>query len=524
MVQQLKKVINRVAEELSALGLTSEVLRDLMQEQEVSNSNGNGVILPGGGNLEELADTASIISHEVVRGKNTEVGVGAGEGKDSSADESELSEKAKGKRKVRRRARASYEMAGKISLSLLFSKTFTVLNGILRTGTTDKPEPRIRLIFSSASSNSGSSDSDYDASHSYPLFQHVHHTSSDTDPSTQSGPSSNQESPSRFAEVDSEDDKNVTEDKVGDEEDASSTASLGIEEVDFEGAGMKESTLLKKMYGVGEHSDDEQDFSPEGEERELRKRISRRNSRDTIIDVERRRSSETVRWVKEDAAASTSPPSPTSAIPEPIFEEPKDFGLEADDEGLSDSASVSASPSTPVRRKKHHHRQPRKEVFIPLNSDTEFLTLLAQALASIAALQIAQKLQFTQSVALLSREVQQVSSPSRPKTDLYVWREIFALWVEAQIFESSREKDRGERSTDDVEEKLDWFVDQVAKRKLAKKMRHKESKAALEKFIKLNVELLDMKRFQLANEEAARKIVRSFFFFYFHIFRSKELW
>lgn len=84
-----------------------------MQEQEGSNSSGNGVILPGGGNLEELADNASFISHEVVRGKNREVGVGsAGERKDSSADESELSEKAKGKRKVRRRARATYEMAG----------------------------------------------------------------------------------------------------------------------------------------------------------------------------------------------------------------------------------------------------------------------------------------------------------------------------------------------------------------------------------------------------------------------------
>lgn len=159
------------------------------------------------------------------------------------------------------------------------------------------------------------------------------------------------------------------------------------------------------------------------------------------------------------------------------------------------------------RKRRHHHRQHHKEVFIPLNSDTEFLTLLAQALASIAALQIAQKQQFAQAVELLAREVSKVSSPSRPKTDLYVWREIFSLWVETQIFESAREKDRGERSAEDAEAKLDWFVDQIAKRKLAKKMKHKESRTALEKFIKLNVELLDMKRFQMANEEAARKIV-----------------
>jgi hypothetical protein len=109
---------------------------------------------------------------------------------------------------------------------------------------------------------------------------------------------------------------------------------------------------------------------------------------------------------------------------------------------------------------------------------------------------------------MLARQVSAVSSPARPKTDLYIWREIFTLWVEAQIFESRREKDRGERDVEAAQLKLGWFVDQVAKRGLAKKMRHKESRAALESFIKLNVELLDMKRFFFQNEEGARKIVR----------------
>lgn len=73
-----------------------------------------------------------------------------------------------------------------------------------------------------------------------------------------------------------------------------------------------------------------------------------------------------------------------------------------------------------------------------------------------------------------------VSSPSKPKTDLYVWREIFSLWVEAQVFESRRERDRGDRDTAEIEKKLDWFVAQVAARKLANKMKHKESRTALE--------------------------------------------
>ncbi len=67
---------------------------------------------------------------------------------------------------------------------------------------------------------------------------------------------------------------------------------------------------------------------------------------------------------------------------------------------------------------------------------------------------------------------------------MYVWREIFSLWVEAQVFESRRERDRGERDTQEIEKKLDWFVDQVAARKLANKMKHKESRTALEKVSK----------------------------------------
>lgn len=142
---------------------------------------------------------------------------------------------------------------------------------------------------------------------------------------------------------------------------------------------------------------------------------------------------------------------------------------------------IDADPLSVFRSRRHHHRTHKKEVFIPLNHDTEFLTLLAQAFSSLAEIQLRQKQNFTQAVELLAREVSNVSSPSKPKTDLYVWREIFALWVEAQVFESRRERDRGDRDTQEIEKKLDWFVAQVAVRKLANKMKHKESRIALEK-------------------------------------------
>jgi hypothetical protein len=106
----------------------------------------------------------------------------------------------------------------------------------------------------------------------------------------------------------------------------------------------------------------------------------------------------------------------------------------------------------------------------------------------------------------------------RNKTDLYAWREVFSLWIEGQIFESEREKDRGENSVVDAERRLQWFADQVGRRQLAQMMKFKESRAALEKFVNLNITLLDLKRFQVANEEAARKILKvrlSFLLFLF---------
>ena len=155
--------------------------------------------------------------------------------------------------------------------------------------------------------------------------------------------------------------------------------------------------------------------------------------------------------------------------------------------------------------RRHHHR---KEMCIPLTSDTEFFALLANAIIQLEALELQQKETFTEDIQDLASEVSRVSSPMRSKKDLYAWRSLFALWVEAQIFEGNVERDRGEHSIAQVETRLAWFVDQVGRNKLATQMKHKDSRSVMEKFVALNVKLLDLKRFQIANEEAARKILK----------------
>lgn len=171
---------------------------------------------------------------------------------------------------------------------------------------------------------------------------------------------------------------------------------------------------------------------------------------------------------------------------------------DADGEGETHDSDVVLGANIKSRRQNgHKKRRPhrhRKEITIELEYDSEFFTLLSQALASLTQLLQSEKQSFLDAVRALARSVQKTATPSKGKNDLYAWREVFSLWVEAGIFESDSERNRGERSIQEVEKRLNWFVDQIARRKLAKQMRNKESRVSLERFIELNQELLQLKR------------------------------
>ena len=84
----------------------------------------------------------------------------------------------------------------------------------------------------------------------------------------------------------------------------------------------------------------------------------------------------------------------------------------------------------------------------------------------------------------------------KTKSDLYAWRDIFQLYVEAEIFESVKEMDRGERDIAETEKRLALFAEQVTARGLndRRKLRFKESRDALENFLQLNVLLVNLKK------------------------------
>lgn len=77
-----------------------------------------------------------------------------------------------------------------------------------------------------------------------------------------------------------------------------------------------------------------------------------------------------------------------------------------------------------------------------------------------------------------------------------MWREIFQLYVEAEVFESVNESDRGERSLEESERRLQMFATQVTQRGLVAEGKFKlpQSRTALEAFLQLNLGILNIKK------------------------------
>ncbi|THH10374.1 hypothetical protein EW146_g8389 [Bondarzewia mesenterica] len=179
-----------------------------------------------------------------------------------------------------------------------------------------------------------------------------------------------------------------------------------------------------------------------------------------------------------------------------------------------------------------------REIIVPLVHDTAFYRLLSTALQSIAEHLSVVEAEFTRTLQVLSvgisqsaRPVSSTSAAFHPhsqaadagairapifrstytsKSDLYAWRQIFQLYVETEVFDSLSERQRGERTIEDSESRLKAFAERVTGRGLGdgRTLKLKESRAALETFLRLNVLLLDLKKFQRANIEATRKILK----------------
>ncbi|KAJ7471276.1 SPX domain-containing protein [Mycena galericulata] len=175
------------------------------------------------------------------------------------------------------------------------------------------------------------------------------------------------------------------------------------------------------------------------------------------------------------------------------------------------------------------------EIVIPLVSDSAFFQLLATTLQALRDNLLTINAQFVRTLGELTTLVSQSARPasatspgfkahsplsadaagvrvdaSSRKSDLSSWREIFQLYIEAEVFESVGERNRGERSIEESQTRLKQFAERVTARGLGdgRKLKLQQSRNALESFLELNLFILNVKKFELANAEATRKILK----------------
>ncbi|KAK9387149.1 SPX domain-containing protein [Lipomyces mesembrius] len=147
---------------------------------------------------------------------------------------------------------------------------------------------------------------------------------------------------------------------------------------------------------------------------------------------------------------------------------------------------------------------------IHLHSDSEFFKMLCSELVALDSLHEEQEKELTEQVTDIARRLPHAASPLQKKNDLYVWREIFRLYIDAGIFFSSLEQDHGERSVEQAKQQLTWFTDQIQQMDLINRFKSPESKSILESFWKLNMSLLQSAQFQTLNRTATTKILKKF--------------
>lgn len=147
---------------------------------------------------------------------------------------------------------------------------------------------------------------------------------------------------------------------------------------------------------------------------------------------------------------------------------------------------------------------------VPLVFDSEFFDLLQNDVNKIDALQAEEQKQLTTAVMELGKEVSAVSKPSRlSKSDLARWRQIFELYLDANVFFATQEQDHGARSSQKAVKQLQWFQTEVDNRGLAKHFKIQESQEAYNRFLQLNLNLLKNLQFQELNRLAVSKILKS---------------
>lgn len=154
---------------------------------------------------------------------------------------------------------------------------------------------------------------------------------------------------------------------------------------------------------------------------------------------------------------------------------------------------------------------------VHLHTAANFFNLLDPKLAELDVIQQAEGKRLESQIVELSTEVTALTEPAyqkkgkfKARSDVAIWRQILALYVQHAIFFSPYERNRGSRTFDKAKSQLELFSQDLVDQGLVKKFKEKTSRQAFDHFVAINLDILKAMRFQELNMEAVRKILKKF--------------
>lgn len=149
-------------------------------------------------------------------------------------------------------------------------------------------------------------------------------------------------------------------------------------------------------------------------------------------------------------------------------------------------------------------------ITISLVEDTKFFQILYEEIEGLREFKEAEEKEITDKVEDIASNVATVTVPNMKKNDLYVWREIFQKYIEAEIFFSTVERNAGRIDINVSKERFFKFMNLINTSGILAKFKRSSSILAFDEFKKVNFEMLKFSNYENFNNLAVRKILKKF--------------
>jgi len=160
----------------------------------------------------------------------------------------------------------------------------------------------------------------------------------------------------------------------------------------------------------------------------------------------------------------------------------------------------------------HEGNDETEVIEIPLTYDLEFFHDLRRQLVILERLQKKELESINSQIVKLGQNLQKMKSShsKKSKANIEVWREIFRQYLDSQIFFSSNEQDAGARDAKRAQTQLQLFKQALGMDRLSRLTSDKSVGDAVDRFLRINRNLLLLVKYQELNRTAVLKILKKF--------------